>query len=142
MRTLTFFFATVAAVTVAAACSKSEPKAGASAAAHQVASATVDELDGWLAAGQCTAVDANGDGTRKKLGTVPGATLLSEYDTYPISQLPPDKQRRLVFYCANEQCGASHEAAARAITAGYKDVRVLPAGIAGWVKAGKKVATL
>ena len=44
---------------------------------------------------------------------------------------------KVVFYCANEQCGASHKAAARAVLAGWSDVAVMPAGIAGWKNAGK-----
>ena len=39
-------------------------------------------------------------------------------------------------------CGASHEAAERALTAGYQHVQVLPDGIAGWVKAGKKTTSI
>jgi rhodanese-related sulfurtransferase len=54
-------------------------------------------------------------------------------------ELPADKARALVFYCANEQCGASHTAAEKARLAGYRDVRVLPAGIFGWIDAGKTV---
>lgn len=59
-----------------------------------------------------------------------------------MSELPADKSKSLVFYCANTHCGASHEAADRAITAGYTHVKVMPEGIAGWVKAGKKVQQL
>ena len=104
--------------------------------------ATVDEVERLLADGACQAVDANGAGTRKRMGVVPGAVLLSDYESFAPSELPADKSKALVFYCANEHCGASHEAAARALTAGYTRVRVMPAGIAGWVKAGKKVASL
>lgn len=98
---------------------------------------TVDELDQKLAAGELQAVDANGPGTRQKLGVIPGAVLLSDYEAFLPSELPADKSKGLVFYCANQQCGASHEAAEKAITAGYRNVRVLPAGIAGWRQAGK-----
>ena len=90
--------------------------------------------------GDCTPVDANGTETRKKMGVIPGAVLLSDSDTFNASELPADKARQLVFYCANTHCGASHEAADKAITAGYKNVKVLPEGIAGWVKAGKQVS--
>jgi rhodanese-related sulfurtransferase len=34
---------------------------------------------------------------------------------------------------------ASHTGAGRAIKLGYKNVFVMPEGIAGWVKAGKQV---
>jgi rhodanese-related sulfurtransferase len=103
-----------------------------------VSPVSVDELDHLLANHQCVAVDANGDSTRRRMGVIPGAVLLRDLDA--IDQLPADKATGLVFYCANSACGASHEAAAKAIAAGYTHVRVLPDGIAGWVKAGKRTA--
>jgi hypothetical protein len=45
--------------------------------------------------------DANTEETREKFGTIPGATLLSSHDNYPLSVLPPNKHATLVFYCAN-----------------------------------------
>jgi rhodanese-related sulfurtransferase len=107
-----------------------------------IATITVDELEARLARGDCRPVDANGAPTRQRLGVIPGAVLLSDYETFLPSELPADKSKGLVFYCANEHCGASEEAAARAITAGYTDVKVLPAGIAGWAKAGKQTAKI
>ena len=103
---------------------------------------TVDQLDTQLASNGCQAVDANGDGTRKKMGVIPGAVLLTDSDPFLPSELPADKSKPLVFYCSNTHCGASHDAAAKAMTAGYTNVKVLPEGIAGWVKAGKKVTQI
>lgn len=131
--------ALLAALLAATACSKADP-AGAPAAAPAAApipSVTVDELDHLLAAGKAQAVDANGIGTREHMGVIPGAVLLSDYASYAPSELPADKSRPLVFYCANTACGASHDAAGRARRAGYADVKVLPDGIAGWARAGK-----
>jgi rhodanese-related sulfurtransferase len=105
-----------------------------------VATVSIDELDRMLANHECQAVDANGDATRKRMGVIPGAVLLRDMDA--VDQLPADRTRDLVFYCANTACGASHEAAEKAITAGYTHVQVLPDGIAGWVKAGKKTASI
>ena len=102
---------------------------------------SVDEVDRALAKGECIPVDANGDRTRERLGVVPGAVLLSDSEVFALSELPADKSRPLVFYCANNHCGASHEAAARALTAGYTNVKVMGDGIAGWVAAGKHVQT-
>ena len=127
----------------AGACSKADKADKAAAAAKvNVPTISVDEVDSKLAAGECVAVDANGDATRKKMGTLPGAVLLTTYDNFNVSELPADKSKELVFYCANTRCGASHEAAEKALTAGYTNVKVMPDGIAGWVKAGKKVQTL
>ncbi len=128
----------------AGACSKSDKtdKAAATEKKSNVPLVTVDEVDQQLAKGDCVPVDANGQKTREKMGTLPGAVLLTDSEQYGVSELPTDKSKTLVFYCANTQCGASHEAAERAITAGYTSVKVMPDGIAGWVKAGKKVQTL
>jgi len=138
MRTLLFFAA--AALATAAGCSKETPTTAQ--APDDVPTVTVDELDTQLAANAAQAVDANGEITRKKLGVIPGAVLLSDSDTYSPSELPADKAKPLVFYCANTHCGASHEAATKARIAGYTNVKVLPDGIAGWVKAGKQTTKL
>ena len=65
-------------------------------------SMTVDEVESALAAHTATAVDCNGPLTRKKFGTVPGAILLTDEETYAPSELPADKSRKLVFYCMRE----------------------------------------
>jgi rhodanese-related sulfurtransferase len=84
--------------------------------------------------------DANGWGLRSSAGVVPGAHLLTSDDKYDVATtLPPDKSAKLVFYCADPKCTASHEAARRAIAAGYTDVSVMSDGIQGWVAAGKPV---
>lgn len=82
-------------------------------------------------------VDANNDGTRKDAGVIASAILLTSYNQYALTELPVDKSTTLVFYCYNSYCQASHAAAERAIGAGYQDVRVMKAGIAGWNKANK-----
>jgi rhodanese-related sulfurtransferase len=133
--------AAVLSLGAGAACSKSE-KTATSETTSKVSTVTVDDVDKQLAAGECVPVDANGEQTRKKMGVVPGAVLLTDSDTFNVSELPADKSKTLVFYCANKQCGASHEAAGRALTAGYTNVKVMPDGIAGWVTAGKKVQNI
>lgn len=133
-------FTCVLAVGAFAGCAKKSADAGSGETEKaKLPTVTVDQLDTLLASKQCQAVDANGDATRKKMGVIPGAVLLSDSDTFNAAELPTDKARSLVFYCANTHCGASHEAAEHAKLAGYTDVKVLPAGIAGWVEAGKSV---
>lgn len=83
-------------------------------------------------------LDANNDGARADAGVVPGAILLSSYNQYALTELPKDKNTTLVFYCYNSYCQASHAAAQRAIDAGYKDARVMKAGIVGWNTAMTK----
>ena len=125
----------------ATACSKADRP---SPTAHEVnvPAVSVDEVEQKIAAGDCVPVDANPSRTRKRLGTLPGAVLLTDYETFSLSELPADKSKPLVFYCTNVHCTASDEAAAKARTAGYVNVKVMPEGIAGWVKAGKKVQAL
>jgi rhodanese-related sulfurtransferase len=82
--------------------------------------------------------DANGAETREKYGVVPGAVLLSNHKEYPLSELPPDKSKALVFYCGGTACRASDTAAERASGAGYTNVNVMRDGIRGWASAGQK----
>ena len=128
-----------AQVLASAGCTKARDAGGEHAAAP-IASVTVDELDQMLATGGCQAVDANGEMTRRQMGVIPGAVLLTDMDS--LDKLPADKAKSLVFYCANTACGASEYAAEKAMTAGYTHVKVLPEGIAGWVKAGKKTSSI
>lgn len=79
-------------------------------------------------------LDANNENARADAGVVPGAVLLTSYNQYALAELPKDKNTTLVFYCYNSYCQSSHLAAQRAINAGYKDARVMKAGIVGWNK--------
>ena len=136
----TMLMAALLGLATASACSKTESTSQHKGA--EVPLVSVAEVDAKLASGGCVPVDANGTGTRKKMGVVPGAVLLSDSEAFALGELPADKSKELVFYCANTRCGASHEAAHRALTAGYTNVKVMPEGIAGWVKAGKKTQQL
>jgi len=77
-------------------------------------------------------LDVNPESVRNAKGVIPNATKLSSYDKYALSELPADKNTGLIFYCYNESCGASTEAANRAITNGWTNVSVMRAGILGW----------
>ena len=128
-----------------AGCSKSSDKNHESATpleAGKLNFISVDDVDAHIAKGTAQAVDANGTDTRKHEGVVPGAVLLTDSESYALTELPTDKAKELVFYCANTHCGASHYAAEKAIASGYTNVKVMPEGIAGWVKAGKKVQNI
>ena len=49
-----------------------------------------------------TVLDANGADFRAKEGIIPGAVLLSNHKSYDVAaELPPQKDARLVFYCAD-----------------------------------------
>jgi rhodanese-related sulfurtransferase len=139
MRTL--LFASLLAIAASTGCSKADRGPAEQAVqAAPIAKLTVDELDQQLARNECKPVDANGESTRRQMGVIPGAVLLTDMDS--LDKLPADKSTHLVFYCANTACGASEYAAEKAAAAGYTHVKVLPDGIAGWVKAGKKTTSI
>ena len=91
--------------------------------------------------GDLVLCDANSAKTRRDLGVVPGARLLSSYRDYDLAELGPDRSQALVFYCHSEMCGAAADAARKAIAGGYRDVAGLAPGIRGW-RAGCGRATL
>lgn len=116
--------------------SKTSAPAATETAANAVAPAiTVEELSTKIEKKEVTVCDANSEETRKKHGVIPGAVLMSNYED--MSALPEDKNASLVFYCGSEKCSAAPKAATKALSAGYKDVKVLKVGIKGWVSAGK-----
>ncbi|MDR3390003.1 MAG: rhodanese-like domain-containing protein [Rudaea sp.] len=63
---------------------------------------------------------------------VPGARNLDPME-YKDSDLPHDKNDVLVFYCSNPMCRKAPNAARRAKKIGYGNVRVMSAGINGWL---------
>ena len=112
------------------------------AAAHTVKSVTITEVASLQKEKKATVLDANMTDFRKQNGIIPGAVLLTSFNKYDVSkELPATKDSKLVFYCANTQCKASHAAAQRALEAGYTDVSVLPDGLLGWKKSGQPTAS-
>ena len=73
-------------------------------------------------------------------GHLPGAKWV-DWDKVMASDLPPERQATLIFYCANEWCTASHESARLAAGFGYSHVFLMPRGILGWKKDGKPIET-
>lgn len=65
---------------------------------------------------------------------VPGALNVNAVG-YVESALPADKGSPVVFYCSNFMCRKAPNAARRAEAMGYQRVRVMAAGISGWLKA-------
>lgn len=63
---------------------------------------------------------------------VPGALHLDP-TTWSESELPADRDTPLVFYCSNMFCRKAPYAARRAIEMGFRNVRVMSAGISGWL---------
>lgn len=133
---------TLCALLTLAACNRAtaDHDGHTDAASLAIKALTVDEVEQLLATPKPPAVyDANGEKTREKFGTIPGARLLpsaSKYD--PAAELPANKGEKVVFYCGSESCKGAQGAAKVAVEAGWKDVNVMPAGIKGWAAAGKK----
>src|SRR5579872_3253851 len=101
-----------------------------------------DELANMVSdpASHVTVYDANFPETRERFGVIDGSHLLSSYDNYNVAkELPADKNAKLVFYCYDKRCMASHFAARRAIQAGYKNVSVMGDGIVGWYVAQQPI---
>jgi len=65
---------------------------------------------------------------------VPGALNLDA--GFKESELPPDKNSAVVFYCSSFLCTKAPNAALRAKRMGYTNVHVMSAGISGWLAAG------
>jgi hypothetical protein len=66
-----------------------------------VKDATVAEVAEHVKNGTATICDANDDEYRKNAGVVPGAVLLTNFNSYDLKQLPPDKARPVIFYCTS-----------------------------------------
>src|SRR5262245_28437090 len=96
-------FAAALSLAAFAGCSKSDKTAATSEAEAEanLPAMTVDEVDHAIAAKEAQAVDRNGDLARKRAGVVPGAILVSDHKEFAASELPADKNTKLVFYCAN-----------------------------------------
>jgi hypothetical protein len=95
-------FGAALALATITGCNKADDKAPAGKVAEApLPTMTVDQVDAELASKSITPVDCNGDNTRKKMGVVPGAILVTDEDAYAESELPADKNMKLVFYCAN-----------------------------------------
>ena len=87
-----------------AACSNSKTEdkpVPAAKPAEQFQTMTPDQVEAELASKSITPVDCNGEGTRKKMGVVPGAVLVTDEAEYAPTELPADKTTKLVFYCSN-----------------------------------------
>lgn len=103
MRTLLF----VTALAAAAACqhSDADKAQGKDKTAEKddvkIPDLTVDDVAKQVDAKAITPVDCNTANTRKRMGVIPGAVLVTDDEGYAASELPADKNTKLVFYCAS-----------------------------------------
>ncbi|HTS85137.1 MAG TPA: rhodanese-like domain-containing protein [Usitatibacter sp.] len=89
------------------------------------------ELRAQVEAKQVNVYDVNSSQSWQK-AHVPGARHLDS-TTFTESDLPADKNASLVFYCGNPLCRKAPTAARRAKQMGYENVKVMSAGISGWI---------
>jgi rhodanese-related sulfurtransferase len=82
-------------------------------------------------------IDVNGTESYNK-GHVPGALNWAAIKDNLETSLPKDKNALIVAYCGNPKCQAYQAAAKAASQLGYKNVKHMSAGIAGWKEAGEK----
>jgi rhodanese-related sulfurtransferase len=92
------------------------------------------ELQQRMRNGGVTTIDVNSRESWTS-ARVPGARHLDPA-SFEERDLPADKDAALVFYCSNPLCRKAPNAARRAKAMGYRNVRVLSAGIGGWIGAG------
>lgn len=59
-----------------------------------------------------------------------------------LNLFPQDKQSKLVFYCKNTWCMASHKGAQVALEQGYPNSYVYAEGIDGWIEAGQPIESV
>ncbi|MEQ9090392.1 MAG: rhodanese-like domain-containing protein [Balneola sp.] len=78
------------------------------------------------------------DEMRWQQNHVPGAVNLDPV-SFTERDLTSDKNSILVFYCSNPMCRKAPNAAKKAKGMGFNDVRVLSAGITGWMSDGYEV---
>lgn len=71
---------------------------------------------------------------------IPGSINIPVDDISQIESVVPNKDERIVVYCANADCDASPKAARKLESMGYTNVADFDAGYAGWRNAGYPLA--
>ena len=104
--------------------------------AGEVKDITIPELKTALTTGHVALLDANGTKSWQE-GHIAGAIDFKGNEDKLASLLPKDKSALVIAYCGSPKCMAYKAAAAAAQKLGYTNVRHLPDGIKGWVKAGE-----
>lgn len=98
-----------------------------------VKSLSCHEVQALPADGSACVIDVN-DASRWSTAHVPGARNLDPQQ-FVRDDLPADPDALLVFYCSNPMCRKAPTAARRAKAMGHANVRVMAAGIQGWMAA-------
>ncbi len=104
--------------------------------AGEIPEVTIAEVESLIESKGAVLLDVNGSKYFAK-GHLPGAIdFRANEDNLP-AVLGEDKEILIVVYCGSPSCEAYLAAAAAVQQLGYKNVKHLPAGISGWISAGK-----
>jgi rhodanese-related sulfurtransferase len=115
------------------ACSRAPEQAAVIA----VPTATLEAVEARLGQADFALYDANPK-EMFEAGHIHGARWV-KFNEVTRAALPAAKDTELVFYCANELCTASDDAARSALALGFTRVEVMPAGYFGWRRSGRPV---
>jgi rhodanese-related sulfurtransferase len=105
--------------------------------AGEYADVSIKDLKSAIESKKVIVIDANGTESWQK-EHVPGAIDFEANEEKLAKLLPEDKNALIVAYCGGPQCMAYKQAAKAAEKLGYKNVKHMSAGIAGWKSAGEK----
>jgi rhodanese-related sulfurtransferase len=109
----------------------------ASAFAGEFPDISISEVKALAESKKAVIIDVNGTESYNK-AHVPGALDYEAISKKFAKSLPKDKNALIVAYCGGPKCNAYQAAANAAQKLGYKNVKHMSAGIAGWLKAGEK----
>ena len=98
---------------------------------------SVSEVKDLTKSKKAVIIDVNGSESYAQ-GHVPGALDYAAIKDNLAKVLPEDKNTTIVAYCGGPKCNAYTAAAKAAAKLGYKNVKHMSAGIAGWKEAGEK----
>ena len=98
---------------------------------------SIKEVKDAIKTQKAVIIDVNGTESYDK-GHVPTALNFEAVQGKLAQVLPKDKDTLIVAYCGNPRCSAYRTAAKAASKLGYKNVKHMSAGIAGWKSAGEK----
>ena len=98
---------------------------------------SITEVKALVGTSKATIIDVNGTDSYNS-GHVPGALNFDVVEANLAKVLPENKDALIIAYCGNPRCSAYQAAAKAAEKLGYKNVKHMSAGIAGWKKAGEK----
>ena len=97
---------------------------------------SITELEAAIKKGDVILIDVNGSDSYAK-GHIPGAIDFRAKKDDLASALGDNKEKLVVAYCGGPTCSAYKAGASAAEAAGFKNIKLLSAGISGWLQAGK-----